>query len=219
MQFMGDYIYGKGYNAHYLAPDHLEWKNPRPINKLNGEKMDAIIRFFPLEWLTTLPKSSKWVSYFNSNIPSCNHPIAMLTQSKRLPLVWDQLSCKKDTWKQMLPKTIEPKLTKKVEGDWIYKPALGRVGEGISIKGAIPPKEVKKITKAALRSPKNWIAQQMFYSQPFITEEKEEMHICIGVFTVDGKRAGFYGRVSPYIRIDANAKDIPILIVKENNYE
>ena len=44
------------------------------------------------------------------------------------------------------------------------------------------------------------------------------MHlICIGVFTVDGKMAGFYGRVSPYPRIDANARDIPILVEAKNH--
>ena len=55
----------------------------------------------------------------------------------------------------------------------------------------------------------------MFKSMPLKTAENEEMHLCIGAFTVNGKRAGFYGRISPYPRIDANAKDIPILILKE----
>ena len=55
----------------------------------------------------------------------------------------------------------------------------------------------------------------MFDSLPLPTQENTEMHLCVGVFTVNGKRAGFYGRICPYPRIDANAKDIPILILKE----
>ena len=44
----------------------------------------------------------------------------------------------------------------------------------------------------------------------------EHFHLCVGVFTVDGKAAGFYGRISPFPRIDARAKDIPLLVEKED---
>lgn len=40
----------------------------------------------------------------------------------------------------------------------------------------------------------------------------EEYHLCIGVFTVDGKAAGFYGRMSQFARIDSRAKDVPVLV-------
>lgn len=213
MQYIGDLLEQHHRHVHYLAPDHLIWKQTHLTSKLTpNDSLDALLRFFPLEWLTTLPKSSKWQNFFTTNITSCNHPIALLTQSKRLPLVWDKLNVDNTTWKTLLPKTIDPKLVKQEMGDWIYKPALGRVGEAISIKEVIPEKEYQKILKAVKKAPKDWVAQQKFYSQGLSTLENTEMHLCIGVFTVNGKRAGFYGRICPYPRIDANAKDIPILI-------
>lgn len=216
MQFFGDLLDKNNRFAHYLAPDHLTWNEQGVSSMLTPKiKIAAILRFFPLEWLTSLPHKTHWQNYFQKTITSCNHPIAILTQSKRLPLIWDKLNVKIDTWKKLLPKTIDPKLVKNVKGNWIYKPVLGRVGEAISIKKALTEKEFQKILKAVKKAPKYWVAQEMFKSMPLKTAENEEMHLCIGAFTVNGKRAGFYGRISPYPRIDANAKDIPILILKE----
>lgn len=217
LQYISDYFNEHNLKTIFAAPDHLKWVDHKPVSIINNENIpiDGIFRFFPLEWLCNLPRKTKWQGYYDCQVPSCNHPIAIFAQSKRLPLIWEQLRVNIPTWKQLLPPTIDPKMVKVTPGDWIYKPALGRVGEGISIKSAISEKELKKIEKAAHKEPKNWVAQQMFYSKPITASDNQTFHLCIGVFTVDGKRAGFYGRISPYARIDANAKDIPILVLKE----
>jgi len=54
----------------------------------------------------------------------------------------------------------------------------------------------------------------MFKSVPLKTSDGEEFHLCLGVFTVDGKSAGFYARISDSARIDENAQDIAVLIEK-----
>ena len=216
MQFLSDYFNAHGLDALFVAPDHLRWRNRKAQSILEGEEgeVDGIVRFFPLEWFENLPKNSDWQGYFDCITPSCNHPVAILTQSKRLPLIWDKLGIEIPAWKRFLPDTKEAASITQSEERWIYKPALGRVGENISIKGAIPEKEVSLIEKAVRKQPKNWIAQRMFNSAPFLTDDGESYHICVGVFTVDGKPAGFYGRASQYPRIDDRAKDIPILITK-----
>jgi hypothetical protein len=89
---------------------------------------------------------------------------------------------------------------------------MGRVGDGISVKGAISAKEESKIAKAVRRNPKAWVAQRKFQSRPF---SEENLHLCVGVFTVDGKAAGFFGRASGYNLIDSYAADIPILIKEQ----
>jgi len=217
MQFLGDYFNANGLNALFVAPDHLRWRNKKAQSILEGEEgeVDGIVRFFPLEWYGNLPKNSDWQGYFDCDTPSCNHPVAILTQSKRLPLIWDKLGIEIPVWKRLLPDTKEAASITPRDEHWIYKPALGRVGENISIKGAIPEKEVLMIEKAVRKQPKNWIAQRMFKSAPLTSDDGESYHICVGVFTVDGKPAGFYGRASQYPRIDDRAKDIPILITKE----
>jgi len=221
MEFLSDYFQAHGYNTVFAAPDHIVWKNNNGICIIKGKEgpIDGIVRFFPLEWLINLPRRSNWKGYFDCRTISCNHPVAIFAQSKRLPLVWDKLCVDVTTWKKLLPETREPKSIKSQDSDWIYKPALGRVGEGISINGAITEKELLEIKKAALKDSGNWIAQRKFMSQPLTDAKGETFHLCVGVFTVNGKSAGFYGRISPYPRIDDRAKDVPLLVSKGGNNE
>ncbi|HOQ37864.1 MAG TPA: glutathionylspermidine synthase family protein [Acetivibrio sp.] len=221
MEFLSDYFQDHGYSTVFAAPDHIAWEGNKAVCIIEGKEgpIDGIVRFFPLEWLPNLPRRSNWQGYFDCLTASCNHPVAIFTQSKRLPLVWDELGVDVSTWKKLLPETRDPKSVKRGDSDWIYKPALGRVGEGISIKEAITEKERLYIEKIARRDHSNWVAQRKFTSRPLTDSNGEVYHLCVGVFTVNGKSAGFYGRISPYPRIDDRAKDIPLLVPKGGNNE
>lgn len=219
MQYMSDYFNTLGIETLMAAPDHIRFHNQKAtsIQEDQTGEINGILRFFPLEWLNNLSRKTHWQDYYRSQTPSCNHPVAILTQSKRLPLVWDKLGVSISTWKKLLPETKDPRKIDRREKGWIYKPALGRVGEGISITEAISSKEHRKIEKSARRTPKHWVAQKRFNSQPLVSADGTSYHLCVGVFTVNGIFAGFYGRISPYPRIDANAKDLPILVQKEGD--
>lgn len=215
MQFLGDRLSEKGFEVIYGAADHIRFKNKKAISILDGNKgnIDAIIRFNPLEWVKEI-KPKHWAGYFNTETVSCNHPIAIFAQTKRFPFVWDILEQNKismSTWRKLLPETIEVKDIKNRKG-FIYKPAYGRVGEKIAIKEACDKKEYKMIMAEVKLFPKRYIAQKKFESKPIKDESGNEFHVCMGSYTVDGKHAGFYARVSKTPRIDSNAADIPVLI-------
>ena len=218
MQFIGDYFEAHGMPTVLAAPAHLRWRERKAfVNAGEGEKaIGGVVRFFPLEWLVNLPRNVRWQEGFGTDeTPSCNHPVAILAQSKRLPLIWDRLGVDIPIWRQLLPETREPGQESGDMAEWVCKPALGRVGEGISIKEALTPKELAQIEKTVRRHPRDWVVQRRFHSLPLKASDGQFRHLCIGVFTVDGKCAGFYGRLSPYPRIDARAKDIPVLVAKE----
>ena len=150
MQFLGDRLQKIGFNIIYGAADHIRFKNKQAYSILYGNtgKVDCIVRFTPLEWLIEI-KPKHWQGYFDTITTSCNHPIAIFAQTKRFPLVWDILEkegAKLDTWRKMLPETIEVKDAKGKDG-YIFKPACGRVGEKISIKEACTDDEYEKIIK------------------------------------------------------------------------
>lgn len=216
MQFLGDYFDKNGFRALYAAPDHIAWEEHKAVSLIKGEKgpIDGIVRFFPLEWLVNLPRKTNWQGYYQTQTTSCNHPIAIFAQSKRLPLIWDELGIDLPAWKSLLPETCDPS-GGSLKEDFIYKPALGRVGENISIREAVTAKEYAQIRQAVRRHPGDWIAQKRFESNPVLGPDGKSYHLCVGVFTVDGRAAGFYGRISLYPRIDARAKDIPLLVEKE----
>jgi glutathionylspermidine synthase len=220
MQFLGDQLKGLGFEVIYAAADHLRFENNEAISILAGNegKIDAIIRFTPLEWLIGI-KPKRWQGYFATVTPSCNHPIAMFAQTKRFPLVWEALESRGlsfATWRELLPETLAVKDMKGRKG-YIYKPACGRVGENISIKEACQDGEYEKIIKDVKKHPKKYLAQKRFNSKPLMSEEGETFHVCLGSFSVEGKAAGYYARLSKTPRIDSHAADIPVLIESENN--
>lgn len=215
MQFLGDKLKNMGFNIIYAAADHLQFENNEAISVLDGNtgKVDAIFRFTPLEWLIDI-KPKRWQGYFDTITLSCNHPIAIFTQTKRFPLVWnslENLGVKLSTWRKLLPETLEVKDAKNKK-DFIYKPACGRVGEKISIKEACKDGEYEEIIKDVKKHPKQYLAQKKFNSKPLLSEDGENFHVCLGSYSVDGKPAGYYARISRTPRIDSNAADIPVLI-------
>lgn len=215
MQFLGDQLSAKGFKVIYGAADHINFKDNKAISILDGNEgeIDAIIRFTPLEWIKDI-KPKKWEGYFNTETVSCNHPIAIFAQTKRFPLVWDVLEengISMTTWRSLLPETIEVKDVKRQDG-FIFKPAYGRVGEKIAIKESCTEKEYKQIITEVRLLPKRYLAQKRFNSKPLVDENGKEYHVCVGSYTIDGKQAGLYARVSETPRIDSNAADIPVLI-------
>ena len=67
------------------------------------------------------------------------------------------------------------------------------------------------------KHPNKYLAQKRFLSKPLEGINNETYHLGLGSYTVDGKHAGFYARISNAPRIDSNAADIPVLIEGDKN--
>lgn len=215
MQYLGDKLSTMGYKVLYGAADHINFKDGEAYSVLSGNKtkIDGIFRFTPLEWLYDI-KPKRWEGYFDTITPSCNHPVAIFFQTKKFPLIFKSLEDKGfkfDTWKKLMPETLTVREAKGKEG-FIYKPAYGRVGERISIKEACKPDEYKRIIRDVNLHPNRYIAQKKFISREIESDNGEKFHVCLGSYTVEGKHAGYYARISKTPRIDSNAADIPVLI-------
>ncbi len=219
MQFIGDRLKEEGFSVIYAAADHIRFQKQQAYSILddNEGKLDAILRFTPIEWLMDI-KPKRWQGYFDTDTVSFNHPIAIYAQTKRFPLVWDALErqgISMSTWRQLLPDTLEVKDARGKEG-YIFKPVYGRVGENISIKEACKDGEYRKIMTDVKRHPKHYLAQKRFESKPLEGENGQTYHVCLGSYTVEGEHAGYYARISTTPRIDSSAADIPVLICDEN---
>ncbi len=215
MQFMGDRLEKEGYKIIYGAADHIKFKDKQAycILENNEQNIDLIFRFTPLEWLIQM-KPRTWDGYFNTTTKSCNHSISIYAQSKKFPFVWNDLEhagISMKTWKSLLPETIEAKDVGSRQ-NFIYKPIYGRVGERISIEEACKGDEYKKIIRDVKKHPQQYIAQKKFISKPIKADDGKEYHICLGSYTIEGKHAGYYARMSNYPRIDSYAADVPVLI-------
>ena len=212
MEYLAAAMREEGLDPILLAPDHLRLDDGRARSVAWGQEgeVHALFRFFPAEWLPNL--SGDWRGFFHDGPPACNHAAALLCQSKRAPLVWPRLGVPFPAWRSLLPATEDPRRVDwEHDPSWILKPALGRVGEDVAVPEVLEPGEWKRIRSSARRHPRAWVAQRRFDSLPVETRAGER-HVCVGVYTVDGKAAGFYARVAERPRIDQYAQDAPVLV-------
>ena len=203
-----------------VSPAQLRWRGGRATVVGGSESVEVVGRFYPAEWLSELPSECAWEHFFRgATTPVSNPAAALLTQSKRLPLVWDRLRTPMPTWRALLPETRHPRdvAWRELEEEWVLKPALGRVGDGVGIRGVTPPKAWRNIVRAARFVPRSWIAQRRFEATPLETDTGLA-HPCIGVYTVDGRAAGAYGRIATTPLIDWRARDVPVLVRREVQY-
>ena len=215
MQFLGKRMIEHGLRTILSSPGHIRWDEDKASisSSFAESRLDAIVRFFPAEWLPTLRTKSQWTPFFaGSRTPVSNPGSAVLVQSKRFPLVWDSLSTELRTWRALLPETVCPSIVLKDLRDWVVKPALGRVGEDIAISGVTSERKMQLIHKAAQRRPSQWVAQRRFAVVP-LSGSSGSHYPSIGVFTVDGTVAGAYARIGRKPLIDDEAQDIAVLIV------
>jgi glutathionylspermidine synthase len=215
MDYLASEIAARGMTPHCVGPTHVRWSDGRAriASDFLTADLDAIVRFFPGEWLVNLPRAGDWQHYFSDSVtPLCNPATALLTQSKRLPLVWDELETAMPTWRALLPETCDPRRApwRRDEG-WVLKPALGRVGEDICMAGVTPAKSSKLIARSARWFPRHWIAQRRFDAIPIDTPDGPQFP-CIGVYTIGGVAAGIYGRIAPRPLIDGTARDVAVLV-------
>jgi glutathionylspermidine synthase len=205
----------EGLSSCLISPSQVHWQNGSPEIQTDWQQGETgyLVRFFPAEWLPNLPWDSQWENYFkHCCIPATNPTTALLTQSKRFPLVWEKLSTPLTTWRALLPETRDIRMVKDPEnGQWVFKPVFGRAGEKITIREATPNKEWKKLVHQARRNPADWIVQRRFQTVPVMVNGST-WYPSIGVYTVDGRAAGIYGRIAAQQLINDSAKDVAVFI-------
>jgi glutathionylspermidine synthase len=214
MQYLANRLGEAGFAYVLAAPDHLCWVDGKAVCVAEGEAgpVDAVVRFFPAEWMTQLPANSGWRGYFDARTVQCNPPQALLSQSKRLPLVWEKLGVAVPAWRAALPETRDPREAPwRTDEGWLLKPAFGRVGEDIAWRSDAKPKDWRRIARSATIWPRHWVAQRRFVSRA-LASGAGPRHLCVGVFVVDGKASGFYGRLAAGEIVDKHAQDVSVLV-------
>lgn len=213
MVFLAERFAAEGLEPVLAGPTDLLWDGGIARSATGGKAFDGIVRFFPAEWLLNIPRRNTWKRYFHGGAtPQSNPGYALISQSKRFPLVWARLAAPLPTWRALLPRTCDPReVNWRKDGEWVLKPALGRVGEWIGIRGVTADKEWSEIARHAGRYSGFWAAQKRFRAVA-AAAGGENLFPCIGVFVVDGKACGLYGRAASLPLVNSNAQDIAVLI-------
>lgn len=214
MRYVAARLDAAGLRTHVASPAHLRWVDGRAALEADWWRgpLDLVVRFFPAEWLPGLPAVTGWPALFaGARTPISNPATAILTQSKRFPLVWRALRTALPAWRAHLPETRDPRDAPwRNADDWVLKPALGRVGEGVGVRGAVEARELRRIERQARIRPGAWVAQRRFAVVP-ADVGGARAYPCLGVYTLDGLVVGAYGRIAPVPLIDGRAADAGVL--------
>ncbi len=215
MTYLAERLRQRNIEALLGSPADISWSDGRALLRCGSDvqNLDGVVRFFPGEWLPNLKQRRIWEPFFlEAKTPLSNPATALVSQSKRLPIVWDQLRTSVQTWKSLLPETVDPRRVPwKRDDRWVLKPALGRVGEMIGLHGVTTGKEWSAIRRSATWWPGHWVAQQRFQMQP-LPGPQGLVYPVIGVYTVDRKAAGIYARLASQPLINHLAQDVAVLI-------
>jgi hypothetical protein len=144
--------------------------------------------------------------------PVANPGIAILSESKRLPLVWDRLGVACPAWRRVLPETRDPRDAPWPNDDgWLLKTAFCNTGDSVTVRRLVSPRTWRARKLEATLFPRTWLAQRRFETTPLDTPAGK-MFPCVGVYTIDGRACGLYGRLSPTPVIDYAALDVAVLV-------
>ncbi|MBN8611174.1 MAG: glutathionylspermidine synthase family protein [Deltaproteobacteria bacterium] len=215
VSYLAKLLRARGAHVTLAQPQHLGWKDGRAHLESDWHRgpLDFVVRFFQAEWLSRLPRSVAWQPLFvGGKTPVANPGLAVLLESKRCPLVWDRLATSLPTWRALLPET---RATSGRVGDldpaWMLKSAYSNNGDDVLHRELTPRAEWQKVTRFLFFSRGEWIEQRRFQPTPLETPWGS-MHVCLGVYTVDGQAVGMYGRLSRGPIVDYRAVDVAVLV-------
>lgn len=200
----------QGVSSLLAQPAQVTWRDG--IASVGSIRAGCIYRFYQGEWLYRVAPEIRRPFFRSGRTPVCNPGSALLSESKRLPLLWSELSAATPTWRQLLPETTAPFLPgARSAEEWLLKPAFCNTGEAVFGAGLASRGHRRLAQLHALIQPRRWIAQRRFQILPLSTPAGL-VYPCIGVYTINGRARGLYGRFSSQPIIDYAASDVAILL-------
>jgi hypothetical protein len=217
VSFLTQAIESRGHRAIRARPEDLAWYDGRAVVRHGGEfiEVGAVVRFLQAEWLLPWPRPRGWRWFFQqSQTPVFNAGTALLTESKRFPLVWPQLRNVLPTWRALLPESRDPTHLRPGDDGWLLKGTFSNNGDAVVSPGGGANVRWRTAAREARRHPWRWILQRRF--EPLaIDTPAGPRYPCLGVFTLGDEPVGLYGRLSAEMIVDHRASDAAVLIVED----
>jgi hypothetical protein len=213
--YLANHLCARGCKTHLATAAQVSWKGKEAHLDTNWHRgrLDAVVRFFQSEWLPHLPRRCDWKRFFRGGrTPVGNPGSSVITESKRFPLVCDTLHTQLPTWRALLPETCDPReCAWRNDDSWLLKASMSNTGDEVCIRELMKPRDWQRLHWDVWLRPSRWLAQRRFQSEPIETP-MGSMHVCLGVYSINEKVAGIYGRLANRPLVDYSAVDVAVLV-------
>ena len=221
MAYLASLLVRRGFTPHLIGPRNLVWKDDRAYlrSRMHCGPLGAIVRFYQAEWLAASSPRYWWpMMLFGGRTPVANPAPAVLSESKRFPLVWSEIKTALPTWRALLPETCDPRDAPWARDEsWLLKTAICNTGDTVVIRPLLTQNQWRRVRREVRWRPSHWVAQRRF-SPTALDTPVGKVYPCFGVYTINGRACGVYGRFSPKPLIDFAAIDVAVLI-EEPRYD
>jgi len=207
MAFLKRLLEARGIEAFGTAPTSVTLDSGQMM--VEGARLDAALRFFPGDWLLFARDGERWFEHHPSKLSNPLH--ALFSQNKFFPVVCAAASIAAPTWQRYLPATSPLRVGDLFGSQHLAKPSFGRVGEDVARIDELSFAKRMRLAASVLSEKGLWIRQRRFESVN-LGSQGEPLHACVGVYCVDGKVAGCYGRLSPVHVVGMSAADAPVFV-------
>jgi glutathionylspermidine synthase len=219
VSYLAGQLRRRGIETHLINPPQLRFDRGKAslIGVGGCVPLSLIVRFHQAEWFSRRRYAAVGPYLLgDGETPVINPGSAMLSESKRFPLVWDDLRMEMRTWRQLLPETRDPREVRwRRDARWLLKTAFCNTGDGVASPLAMPRRNWRRSVADATVFPNHWVAQRRFESLAIDTP-MGPAYPCIGVHTIGGRACGIYGRLSRTPVVTYAAADVAVLVEEES---
>ena len=201
------------------SPADLRWEKGRAsVVGTQEDGLAVVIRFYQAEWLAGLPERSGWQELFRRPAATgvLHPPECLVSESKRLGLIFDAPGVAADTLRGLFPACRHPQDAGASEREnWVLKPAYGNTGDQVLLGSDLTAKAWRRLRWRA-RWNAAWVAQHRFETLA-LPSVWGPLRPCVGIYVVGGRAAGAYVRLSRGQVTDATACEAPLFILPDHS--
>ncbi len=194
----------QGIPAILCNPDNFVWDG-RDL-RVFGEKVDAVYRFFPGEWMARVGNLEDFLRARRAGrFRMVNGFSALVAQSKKTMALWHEHlgrfpAGERDLIARHVPKTEffrreEIARYRRERERLVVKRQFGRIGGEVLMGSLCTDEEWSDWLGWPASEPEEWIVQERFENLP-VDAGGEALHACFGPYVVARKFAGFYTRLA-----------------------
>lgn len=213
----------RGFVPHLIqSPAALRWENgDAHLVGAGNSWLALVVRFYQAEWLTALPGRTGWRELFGRPAATCvlPPPAGVVSESKRLPLLFDAAGPAAETLRALFPASCDPRDVDPAEREeWVLKAAYANNGDEVHCGADLSAETWRQRLRHACRDRRAWVVQRRFETLALPSAAGFPVRPCVGVYVVGHRAAGAYVRLSRQQVTDARAFEAPLFIVPDDQW-